>query len=424
MTQDKTNFSDVDAEQQVLGTLIRYPESVRHTTGLEAHHFSNAVHAEIFRAVMNQLGQGGAISIQLVADEVGHDKRSYISKCVSAGGTLSTALRSCADRIMEMYHSTALDAAYRESLRMLSTGVGTAEIIALTQRVTDAATSDRGNREFHDARSVTTSVIEELLLDVSPHSTGIAKLDMAMGGGLYPGKAYGFAARKKIGKTILAGTISHNLNMQGVKHLFICGEMGEREIHQRSLSRMLGIYPSAFRTGYAERKHVIDKLTELACTMPKNTIYLDAPGITFDALKQAVGRAYMEHGIQGFILDYWQLVGGKESRASEASHLGEVAQWIAEIGRKLSIWSFTTAQINQEGNTRGGEGIRLAFDQVYQILPENDDETSSGRWLQMMDTRYTAWNNIGSKDSPALYMNEKGPFFEEIEERKAIYSHA
>ena len=52
-----------------------------------------------------------------------------------------------------------------------------------------------------------------------PYSTGLRKLDEAMGGGLYPGKSYGFAARKKVGKTILAGTISCNLAQQAGKRL-------------------------------------------------------------------------------------------------------------------------------------------------------------------------------------------------------------
>jgi hypothetical protein len=186
----------------------------------------------------------------------------------------------------------------------------------------------------------------------------------------------------------------------------------------------LDIYPSAFRTGYAEQ--VVDKIKEYNGQAPRNTIYLDAPAITFDRLKHAVVTAHMRHGIKGFILDYWQLVSGKDGRASEAYHLGEVAQWIAEICRKLDIWALVAAQINQDGNTRGGEGMRLAFDQVYHLQPvgqDGGDITLPGRWLEMMDTRYTQWANIGSPDMAGLMLNEKGLFFEEVTS-DARYSYA
>jgi hypothetical protein len=98
--------------------------------------------------------------------------------------------------------------------------------------------------------------------------------------------------------------------------------------------------------------------------------------------------------------------------------LDEVAQWFADFGRKNGIWTITMAQINQDGNTRGGEGIRLAFDQVYKIRGMGEEEKEEDisrpdRWIEMMDTRYTEWMNIGSQLQPGLFMNPKGPFFEQ-----------
>ena len=92
--------------------------------------------------------------------------------------------------------------------------------------------------------------------------------------------------------------------------------------------------------------------------------------------------------ITGIIFDYWQLVSGKDKRKSTAEHLDEVAQWIADYCRRGILWSIVMGQINQEGNTRGGEGMRLAFDQVYQI--HRPDLGKSETWIAMMETRYTA----------------------------------
>jgi len=147
--------------------------------------------------------------------------------------------------------------------------------------------------------------------------------------------------------------------------------------------------------------------------MPKNVIYRNAPALTFDELKQCLDESVSKFKIKGLILDYWQLVGGKPKSKSNSEHLDEVAQWIADYCRKKDLFSIVFAQINQEGNTRGGEGIRLAFDQVYELKAPKDDPSRSGRWLEMRDTRYTKWINIGSDETSKLFLQEKGLYFQE-----------
>ena len=269
--------------------------------------------------------------------------------------------------------------------------------------------------EFSDNYQVTENILKNIKDNRLPDKTGLSRLDGdPLGGGLYPGKTYGFAARKKMGKTTFAGTISHNLNLSGVKHLFICGEMSPEEIQQRTLARATDSFASAFRSAYGESRAFQNKIAEYASTMPRNVIFKSSPGLTFDELKRVYIAAIQKHNIRGVILDYWQLVGGKQKNQSTSEHLDEVSQWIANFSRERGIWSVVMAQINQDGNTRGSEGIRLAFDQVYQINSPGDDPSGSARWLQMMETRYTAWNDVGTKDKPAYLLNDKGPYFEEI----------
>lgn len=209
--------------------------------------------------------------------------------------------------------------------------------------------------------------------------------------------------------TVLASTISYNLAQEGVKHLFICGEMGPKEIQQRNLARELQVFPSAFRNSYGRSEDFMLRIAQYVTRSKRCIIYQNAPGLTFDKLRQYCVSAVYKHKVKGIILDYWQLVGGKASRASTAEHLDEVAQWLANFGRQHNVWMFVTAQENQDGNTRGGEGLRLACDQCYCLHRENLNEP--GAWMEMIDTRYTRWTSIGDKDFPALYMHDKGPYF-------------
>lgn len=400
---------DTGLEQQILGTFLRYPDSMKAADGLDGSWFYDEIHRVIYAELIKQLSNNQVISVPALAMAVGNP--SYVASLVSAPSLLDVA--GAISVLSELASRRLIDLLTKHVSLALDGGCSSAEALQILNPLITGDSLE--TRSMHDAGQVTEEILSDLMTDVEPFKTGIQKLDECMDGGMYPRKAYGIAARKKVGKTIMLGTISHNLNIAGVKHLFICGEMGEKEIHQRVLSRVLQIYPSAFRTGYADRPDIINKIRNYLKEAPKNAIYLDAPGITFDKLKHAVVTAHMRHGIKGFILDYWQLVAGKGGRDSEAYHLGEVAQWIAEIGRKLNLFSLTAAQINQDGNTRGGEGMRLAFDQVYHLQPIGEGEgdiTMPGRWLEMMDTRYTPWMNVGDKQYAGLMLNEKGLYFE------------
>lgn len=402
---------DLQLERELLGTIIAYPESMKRLEGLHDEHFYDETHRALYAEILSMVANSERISIAKLA--LTSDAK-YLSQIAASTRVLD--MKGAVGVLVELYTRRLVQSMASMAADAIERGASSAEALQFLTPLTSGQALEAQTRTMNDNGKVTEAIIHELTTSAMPSQTGLTKLDECMGGGMYPKKAYGIAARKKVGKTIMLGTISHNLNMAGVNHLFICGEMGEKEIHQRVLSRALDIYPSAFRSGYAEKPFIIEKLKEYNRQVPKNTIYLDAPAITFDRLKQAVVTAHMRHGIKGFILDYWQLVSGKDGRNSEAFHLGEVAQWIAEVCRKLDIWALVAAQINQDGNTRGGEGMRLAFDQVYHMQPigeDGGDVTMPGRWLEMMDTRYTQWADIGSPQYAGVMLNEKGLFFEE-----------
>lgn len=404
---------DYNAEYQLIGWVLLHNELLTQIfLGVEAFYYP--FHADIWGAIKTLSDRGESVSpftikplLKTPESEDVMPATEYLARAVSASFIMLNPIdgakyleglmhkRILAEACMQRHENETLD---DRKFRINSA------IRAIEER--------SPNADFEDNLTVSDQIIKDLNDKRLPYRTGLKNLDKAMDGGLYSGKSYGFAARKKVGKTALAATISANLNQDGVKHLFICGEMSPKEIHQRILSRTANIFPSAFRTDYGQSKDCSEKLMQAATTMPRNILYKNAPGVTFEQLRQICTVAVEKHRVKGFILDYWQLVGGKQKNQSDAAHLDEVAQWIADFGRTYDVWTITMAQINQEGNTRGGEGIRLAFDQLYQI--HREDLTMPDAWIEMMETRYTPWMNIGSKEKAGLLMMERGPYFEEI----------
>lgn len=418
------DLSNIEAEQAILGALLVNNNAFIYVAQLEQKHFYEPVHQRVFACILKEWNNGASFSAMSLKPVFDNDASlsdigggTYLGRLVACAITVFN-ISDIANMLIDLHArreiSIICDQAKNDILD-LSGGSAMETALRFSGLMSAVSAGDEASF-FEDDYVVTDSILNSMKRDVQPYSTGYAALDAAMDGGLYPGKSYGFAARKKMGKTILAGSISCNLNLRGHRHLFICGEMSPAEVQKRTLARMLKVKQSVFNGKEGKESAFMQQIADTAITSKRSIIYKNAPGITFEDLKKYVLLARLRKKITGFILDYWQLVGGKPKNKSTAEHLDEVAQWIADTCRKYDLWSITMAQINQEGNTRGGEGIRLAFDQVYVLQAPNDDPGRSERWLEMSDTRYTSWRSVGSENKPGLYMNERGPYFAETRE--------
>jgi replicative DNA helicase len=403
---------DLTAEREVLGALLQRNNSLFEIPFLSAKHFYEPVHQRIFEDIEQRMIAGEPATLTTMRDKFNRDEAlvglggiGYLAKLMVSGvGVLNPI--PAAKIVLEAWKKQNMIGAVQTIIEQAN--LYTAEELASAAYAALDAAIDRTPGRF-TSKEVTLRILDSKKNNVQPFSTGIAALDECMGGGLFPRKSYGFAARKKVGKTILAATLSYNLAQQGIKHLFIAGEMGSDEIQERILARSINEYPATLRA--SGDTNVLQKISNAAAADNGFMIYQDAPGLTFDDLKRYISAAIHKDNITGFILDYWQLVGGKPKNKSTAEHLDEVAQWVSDFCRQKGLWSITFAQINQEGNTRGSEGLRLAFDQVYTLNRENGCLEG---WIGMLETRYTQWKDIGSENSPGIVLRERGLYFDEL----------
>lgn len=408
------------AEAELLGIIMRENAVLDALQFLRDSHFYAPAHQRIFVACRARIADGDLATPVTLASMFRDDpdlptKERYLAQCVGmvSGGTLKAI--QLARYVQDLAQRRDLIVACQKAMAdATDQSLNVVDIATALSHVTEQVMAGEKKWEMRKGTEVTQSIIDNMKNNVKPYSTGIDRLDRAMGGGLYAGKLYGFAGKKKHGKTILGGTVSVNLAIRGVKHLFICGEMSDEEVQQRNLARMGNFYPKVFRNDdtYSKSEEFQQKFNDAMHWSQDNIIFINAPALTFDKLKHIVKQAVLRHNIKGFILDYWQLVGGKEGKKSTAEHLDEVAQWLADTAKKYGLFVISMAQINQEGNTRGSEGLRLACDQLYELNRPQLEQP--GMWLKMMDTRYTAWADVGEENNPKLVVNPYGPHIEEL----------
>lgn len=409
---------NLDAEQAVIGAILHDNRNFAKVAPfLHGDDFSFPMHRTIFDACAAIIESGQKANAVTLKNHVGGDWAD-----VGGPGYLAGMVAAVPDmQAAEDYGRAVHDMAVRRRLRDLGLWLAdnacdignglTAEELAgqLLGHAQDSCV-DTTIRTLKDRRGIMSDNVEALRSPARCFSTGIPRLDYCMGGGMFVKRAYGVAARRKAGKTIMAGTISHNMNAAGVRHLFICAEMSPQEIEHRGMARDMGINPIEFLKPANEE--FVARVASVARLSPSNMFYLEAPGIKFTDLKRAVATAVSQHKITGFILDHLQLVEGKPARQSTAEFLDEVAQWCANFCRKEGLWSLVMMQLNADDNTRGGEAPTLAFDQVYKLKRSGEpDDPGPEAWLECFVSRYTLYNGVGTEAQPGLYLEPKGLYF-------------
>ncbi len=417
-TMEKTN---VEAEQSLLGLILMNNQSYWKAAHLSPLDFAEPVHQRIFEACKLALEAGLSVSPITLKAQFANDPSladigggKYLMQLAKTALNLHDP-KELADELLGTAQRRRLEEVYQEALAVLWESKQPAESVAKACMELEAAVSGLHSKDAVSDNEVLLDIIQRCSETLPAYSTGLPLLDMAMGGGLIAGKAYGFAAPKKSGKTALLATIAENLNQQGIRTLYVALEMGKEQIMERIAAKRINRNPIAFLT--KERKEDSFRSKLLSAKTGGNLYFLDYAGISFEILKSSLLRAVRRNKYKVVIIDYWQLVGGKSNKTSEREHLDAIAQWIAEFSKAYKVATITASQVNQDGNTRGGEGMRLAFDQVYKmnrIELAKPDEIEIQSWFEMMDTRYTQWQNIGDETNPAFRINPLGVYFEQI----------
>lgn len=404
----------IEAEMTIIGLMLGSPDYIPKSmpTNLTGDKFSDPFMGASYDAIIEASTSGVFIPSAFMMKYPEEERRFFQESLTRVFGIIS------AEPFVEIVLEAHRERKLRELGVTLQSGGDSASLLDFAALTVDELTGEDTKRHFTERQTID-RIIAGLDANERPYSSGITQLDEAMGGGFYAGKVYGFFGRKKSGKTALGATFSHNLADNGCKHTFICGEMGANEIHERVLARRMDVYPSAFRTDVKHEGWFRARLYEAAKNAKGMVHYEDAPGVTFSQLKRLCSTAATRTKSKGIILDYLQLVQGQRPGESFSSHMDNVSQWLAEYVRKHRMFAIVLGQMNQGSdgkcNVRGGEGIRLACDQAYELKRMNGDPTTPFAWLEMMDTRYTGWKNIGEENYAGLQMMEKGPYFQELE---------
>ena len=357
---------NVEAEQAVLGAmLLSHDAVIVAMEKLQSQDFYRDVHRIIFEAMEHLHRENKEIDVITLPDEL---KR--MKKLDDVGGleyvlNLPNLVGSAAN--IEYYANIVAEKALARNLISTCTELTTEAYDG--QKETEALLDDAERRilQLSDTKNrgdfASVGAVVEVTLDkitklyenkagLTGLPTGFRDLDR-MTSGLQPSDLILVAARPSMGKTAFTLNIAQNVGVRQHKTVaFFSLEMSQEQLVQRLLCQIAHIDSQKLRTGQLNSDEEWTRLTDACDKLYESPIYIDdTPGISVAEMRSKARRLKSEHGLDLIIVDYLQLLQGRnaESRQQEIS---EISRSLKALARELKVPLIALSQLSRSVESR------------------------------------------------------------------------
>ncbi len=357
---------NVEAEQAVLGAmLLSHDAVIVAMEKLQSQDFYRDVHRIIFEAMEHLHRENKEIDVITLPDEL-----NRMNKLDDVGGleyvlNLPNLVGSAAN--IEYYANIVAEKALARNLISTCTELTTEAYDG--QKETEALLDDAERRilQLSDTKNrgdfASVGAVVEVTLDkitklyenkagLTGLPTGFRDLDR-MTSGLQPSDLILVAARPSMGKTAFTLNIAQNVGVRQHKTVaFFSLEMSQEQLVQRLLCQIAHIDSQKLRTGQLNSDEEWTRLTDACDKLYESPIYIDdTPGISVAEMRSKARRLKSEHGLDLIIVDYLQLMQGRnaESRQQEIS---EISRSLKALARELKVPLIALSQLSRSVESR------------------------------------------------------------------------
>ena len=361
MYAEKLPPHDADAEEAVIGSLLIDGEVINRIAPLvreddfyrERNRWCYAACQALYHRgeAIDQISVARELSLRERLDEVGGP--GYLSHVIAA---VPTSVH--AEHFARIVNQTA-------TMRRLIQAAGdiaaigyedapdTEQALERAEDILFRVRNTHVTRDFVTIREVLDQYLEETSdtapLDhgVAPIPTGFVDLDNALGR-LQRGDLFILAARPALGKSTLAMNVARNAAGQGAVAAVVSLEMSREQLALRLLSAEAEVDSHLLRIGLlgdtaqARVIHGIGALSDLAIYMD------DSPAQTVLEMRSKLRRLHTGRGIDLVIVDYLQLISGRENRGeNRVQELSDITRQLKAIARDLNVPVIAISQLSR-----------------------------------------------------------------------------
>ncbi|HET8578384.1 MAG TPA: replicative DNA helicase [Methylomirabilota bacterium] len=355
----------LEAERAVLGAILLERDSLPKAVELlRPSDFYKEGHRKIFDAMIALFERTEPVDLLTVSEEL--KRRAELEE---VGGP--AALAALVDEAATAAHLLTYGALVREKallrdlIRVATEIIGQSyearedvdKLLDDAERVIFQISERRMQGSAIPVRSILKDTFEhiERLYDRKEHVTGVAtgfeELDQ-MTSGFQSSDFIIIAGRPSMGKTAFALNIAKFAGLEHRKHVLIMSlEMSKEQLVQRLLCSEAKVDSHKVRTGYLDQRDWT-RLTNAAGRLAEAPIYIDdSPALTVLEARAKARRMKAEHGLDLIIIDYLQLMRGRnqENRQQEIS---EISRSLKALAKELTVPVVALSQLSRAVESR------------------------------------------------------------------------
>ena len=361
MYAEKLPPHDADAEEAVIGSLLIDGEVINRIAPLvKVDDFYRERNRWCYEACQSLYHRGEAIDQISVARELSLKERldevgghGYLSHVIAA---VPTSVH--AEHFARIVNQTA-------TMRRLILAAGdiaaigyedapdTEQALERAEDILFRVRNTHVTRDFVTIREVLDQYLEEASdtapLDhgVAPIPTGFIDLDNALGR-LQRGDLFILAARPALGKSTLAMNIARNAAGQGAVAAVISLEMSREQLALRLLSAEAEVDSHLLRIGLLGDTAQTRVVTGIGALSDLGIYIDDSPAQTVLEMRSKLRRLHTGRGIDLVIVDYLQLIAGRENRGeNRVQELSDITRQLKAIARDLNVPVVAISQLSR-----------------------------------------------------------------------------
>jgi len=365
---------NIEAEQSLLGSLLIDKDSIVRISEIlhPANFYRSEQHAPIFEAIQSLFEKREPIDLVTVTEEL---KRKGTYDKIGGSAYLTTLVNIVPTAAhIEHYAKIIREHAVRRTLIAQATKLiekaydeseGVDELLEGAEAGIFSISQEHVSRDFLPIKDALTQSFDRLdELQKSSGKlrgvpTGFRDLDSKLAG-MQNSNLIILASRPGQGKTSMALNIAQHVAVSaGLPVGIFSLEMSQEELVDRFLVGQADIDAWKLKTGKLDEKD-FDRLSLAMGELAEAPIFIDdTPGISISEMRTKARRLQIEHGLKLLIVDYLQLVHGRnlENRVQEVS---EISQNLKNLARELKIPVLAISQLSRAVESRGTKRPQLA----------------------------------------------------------------
>lgn len=341
----------IEAEQSVIGSLLRHPDALDSVGDLTPAHFYRQDHRDIFAEILRQIAAGrgcDVISVGLALPKV-EGGIAYLNDMAQSCPSAATIGRH-ADVVRDRALRRGLLAASWDIADMANNpgARGAGEVLDAAQSALAALGESRTVREperASDAMIAHCKVLDgRVEREYTGIATGFADIDEILTGGPGRGALVILGARPSMGKTALALNIALTVAR---KHsvLVLSMEMSKGELLDRALAVLGRISLGAVIRGDMDERDW-SNFTKANQELTAMNLHLDEqPALTLLDVRSKARLVKRKHGLDLLVVDYLQLMSGPGD--SRNSQIEEISRGLKALAKELGIVVLALSQLSR-----------------------------------------------------------------------------